>query len=187
MFTARPFVGRQGEIALLRRALKEAVAGDGALFMISGADGVGKSSIVKWPRDAQVSGVRCIFANERSVISDVTKIGGKIAGAIPVVPAEQPLCKGSSSPHDSSSRADVLRRETVFGKIKITQPTLLILEDIHSWSTKALAAVRLLEQLIGQASVLAVATYGEAEIRRDLRQAPTVQRFEPFRHSYDAR
>jgi hypothetical protein len=42
---ATPFVGRERELAELRRGLEEAVSGRGRLFLISGAPGLGKTRL----------------------------------------------------------------------------------------------------------------------------------------------
>jgi tetratricopeptide (TPR) repeat protein len=166
--TFRAFVGRQSETALLRDALKKAVTGQGALFMISGAHGVGKSSIVKQlARDARLLGVRYVFANERLVTGFDTTIAGTISDVIRTSVTRDESGKDLLLRWDSNPRGNIQQRETVFETMRIEQPVLLILEDIHGWSMEALASLRFLERVVDEAGVLAVATYCEGEIRRD--------------------
>jgi len=168
MFAARTFVGRESEIALLRCALEKAAAGQGAFFMISGALGAGKSSIVKrLAHDAHVSGLRYVFADERSVAGCDGNSGRTIGDVIPGAAARYEAGNALPLRWDPDPLRELQKRSTA-KTARVEQPALLILEDIHGWSTSALASLRFLERLIDEGGMLAVATYREDGIRRDL-------------------
>jgi hypothetical protein len=92
--------------------------------MISGAHGLGKTSIVtRLARDAPILGVRYIFANERLVTAFDTTTPSTISDVIRASVTRDERGKDLLLRWNSNPRRDIQQRETVFGTIRIG-PTL---------------------------------------------------------------
>lgn len=179
---AAAFVGRDAEVGRLKNALAQTVESKvGAGWLIAGESGVGKSRLLEELRvQALVSGVVALRGqsfNERTVpyatwrealrtlclLVDVTDEEAGIL--MPIVPEIQDvLGRPVTMPQEidpASAKARLFATiEAVFAKL--TQPCLLVLEDIH-WASESLELLRRIVNLLPQIPLLLVASFRDDE------------------------
>jgi serine/threonine protein kinase/tetratricopeptide (TPR) repeat protein len=191
---AAKFVGREKELQQLQESLQSAVAGKGDVWLVGGESGVGKSRLLDELRiQALVSGATVVRGqsvmsggvpyqlwreplrrlvlsadisdNAASVLKEVIPDIGMLLGHnVPDAPVLQGKAK---------QQRLILTMVDVFRKQE--QPVLLLLEDLH-WSGLSLEPLRQLIPLVGDLSVLVVASYRDDE-RPDLPNVlPTTNR-----------
>src|SRR5216683_473337 len=109
----RAFVGREGEIAELRAALDDVIAGSGALFLISGEPGIGKTRLVEeFASIATAAGAR--------VLRGRCAQGASVPDYWPWIQAI-----GALEPSDDAERVlSILRRDTPSDERSISIPEL---------------------------------------------------------------
>ncbi|PJF37148.1 MAG: hypothetical protein CUN49_01850 [Candidatus Thermofonsia Clade 1 bacterium] len=192
--TAR-FIGREAELAQLMAALEGTQRGQGALWLIGGESGVGKSRLVDELRiRALVSGVLVLRGQAVSGSGAFYQLWQGVLRELalhcapstfeasvlkPFVPGlEKLLGQPIADPPDLEPRKI---RERFFSTVealfsRLTRPTLVIAEDIHWAGQGSLQLLDRLSALAPHRPLLLVATYREEE-RPDLpEQLPRAQR-----------
>ncbi|MEM7028918.1 MAG: protein kinase [Chloroflexota bacterium] len=185
---ASRFVGRDAELAQLRVALGEAKVGRGSLWLLGGESGVGKSRLLNELRIlALVDGVQVLrgqaiaegatpFRDWRDLVESFalnTELSDLEASVLKVLSPRLETILGRSIPDaprleglGNQQRlifilADLLRRQT--------QPTLLLLEDLH-WATESLEPLQQIVTELETHSMLIIGSYRNDE-RPDLAAA----------------
>ena len=174
--SARPFVGREGELAELRSALAEAAAGRGSLVLLTGEPGIGKTRLLG--EVAQVAGRRGVRV--------VTGRCWEEGGAPPYWPWLQIVRSlggdlerlAAAAEPDRSRRAvagavapggERLRLFDAVGRFLAAasgdEPLLVTLDDVHAADEPSLLLLRFLGDALADARVLLVASYREGEER----------------------
>ena len=181
-----PFVGREPELAVLQGGLNDVIAGRAKLFLITGGAGIGKSRLVEEVASAarakgiRVLSGRCWEAVDapsywpwiqvlRQLCSDLgdTELrtaaegAGEIAHLVPQV-AERLGTVPSLNPASPDYRFGFFDSVASFiRRAADTQPTLLVLEDLHAADESSLLMLQFLARQERNTHLLVLATYDE--------------------------
>lgn len=179
------FVGREAELNQLQNAFVSAQQGQGAVWLINGESGVGKSRLVDELRtSALVNGALVIQGQAvdggglpyqlwRSAVPMLllrTEVSDQQAAILKeIVPNIDVLIGrsvGNAIPLDGPA-AQLRLIITILDLLERQEnPTLLVLEDLQ-WSEESLEPLKLLARVVHRLPMLVVATYRKEE-RRDL-------------------
>lgn len=182
---AATFVGREQETSALREALLEAHQGRGSAWLIGGESGIGKSRLLEELRIlALVDGFLVLRGQAveggglpyhlwraplRHLLLD-TSLSDREAGIIkPIVPTlEAILDRNVPDPPPLPGEAEQIRLVRTIVQLfqQRTQPTLLLLEDLH-WSAESLLPLQQLSEAASELPLLILASYRSDE-RQDL-------------------
>lgn len=193
---AARFVGRDVEFSTLNQALQNTLHGRGAVWLLGGESGVGKSRLLEELRaQAMVSGAQVLkgqavaeggalyqaWRDPLRVLALTTPLTDLEAGVLkPVIPDLAMLLQHpipDAPDLDSGSAGDrlllvmeaVLRRQT--------QPILLVLEDMH-WGQDSIELLRRVATRIATQPLLIIASYRDDErpdLPRDIPNASTLK------------
>ncbi len=187
-----PFVGREAERAELRRLMAQVQAGTGALVMVGGEPGVGKSRL------AEELAIRCaregfqtffgasyemagaqpyipfVEAYEQALAQAPSPqafrqfLGDEAAEIARLVPKLRQLCPDIPPPLDLPAEQE---RRYLFNSIwevlartGRAQPTLLVLDDIHWADEPTMLLIQHLAERIAEVPVLMVGLYRDSEL-----------------------
>jgi hypothetical protein len=166
--SARPFVGRAQELAELTAALDDAAGGRGALVLLSGEPGIGKTRLLSelgqlaHERRIQVVTGRCWEEGGappywpwiqvlRSIGGDLEELAGPASG-------------GGVTPEGGRLRLfDAVGR--FLDSASSGRPLVVTLDDVHAADEPSLLLLRFLGDALADSAVLLVASYREAEPR----------------------
>ena len=165
----RPFVGRDAELHELRSGLAEASAGRGALFLLSGEPGIGKTRLMQeLTREAaadgwQVAPGRCWEQGGAPAywpwIQAVRSLGGDL----------ERLAAGAGS----SATPEALRFHLFDATARFlieaagSRPLLVVLDDLHAADAPSLVLLRFVSEAIAGSPVLVVGAYRDRDLRGD--------------------
>ncbi len=179
---AASFVARETELATLRRALDEAAAGKGAVWLIGGESGVGKSRLLDELRTlALVRGVRVVRGQAISAGGAAYQVWLGVlrplcldavlddldAGVLGAVVPDMPALLGRLVPEPPA--LDPQNAQTRFllavEKLLLSQrePLVLLLEDLHWADPASLAVLQRLVRPLAHHPLLVVGTYRQDE------------------------
>ncbi|MEM7533160.1 MAG: tetratricopeptide repeat protein [Chloroflexota bacterium] len=179
---AAAFVGRQTELAKLQSTLAQAKSGQGAVCLLGGESGVGKSRLLdEFRTHALVNGWQVLMGQEiaeggspfqlwQAIVSRLalnTELNDLDAGVLQeIVPTLGTLLEREipAIPQLSGEEGE---QRIVLTMLSLVQqqdrPTLLLLEDLH-WSTAGLAPLKQMLQVLEQLSgVMVVGSYRNDE------------------------
>lgn len=183
--TSPPLVGRDSEFSALRGGLEEAVAGRASLFLITGQAGMGKSRLVdELAAIARSEGVRVLFGRcweavdapaywlwiqvLRQLCSDLDDgalraTTGGTAEISHLVPQVAERLGVSVAPHIAAdSRFEFFDSVASFiYKTAESQPTVLVLEDLHAADESSLLLLQFLARQYRHSHLLIVGTYDD--------------------------
>lgn len=174
---AAKFVGRSKELDQLKNALSESEKGNGSGWLIGGESGVGKSRLLSELRTyALVKGIQVLDGHgiaeggmpyqfwresmRRLVIStppddaDASILKSVVSDIEALL--ERPVADAPELPPSDSQRRLIGAISSMYSRQ--TQPTLLILEDLH-WGTESIAVLKTLSILVSGWSMLIVGSY----------------------------
>ena len=177
-------VGREEPLARLRAAWQSARAGAGALVLLSGEGGIGKTRLAEElaaevPHDgALIAWGRC-FEGEgapaywpwaqviRALVAEIPELASRVAGPLSaIVSLEDPASVSPSAipaPEDRFRLGQEL--DSLLRRAAELRPTLVLLDDLH-WADEAslaLAEFVVVQGSLRQSRTLLVATHREAE------------------------
>lgn len=176
------FIGRDTELNQLKSALTEAIDGHGSGWLCGGESGVGKSRLLSELRTyAMVQGVQVLnghgvaegglpyqFWREaiRRLVISTTPDDTDASILKPIVPdiadlLGRPIPDAPELPPNESQRRFIGTISSMFSRQ--TQPTLLILEDLH-WGTESIAVLKTLSILVKGWPMLIVGSYRDDEM-----------------------
>jgi len=180
MGTSTPLVGREDERARLAQALERARDGRGALLLLSGEAGVGKSRLA-----AEALAASGAIALQAAASSGSTAPYGPIVAALRSRLRDEPhalddcsplrehlalLLPELGSPAAASDRATIFEAvRCAFAHLAVEQPAVVVLDDLH-WSDQA--SIELLAALaapLRTMPMLVVAAYRSDGLPRDHR------------------
>ncbi|MGB0387921.1 MAG: tetratricopeptide repeat protein, partial [Ardenticatenaceae bacterium] len=179
---AATFVGREAEMAQLQAALTEAKDGQGAVWLVGGESGVGKSRLVaEFRTQALVSGWQVLTGQAiaegggpyhlwREIVRRLvlnTQLSDLEAGILYQVAPDiaHLLARPIPEPPELHGEAGQLRLVLTLVSIiqRQTQPTLLLVEDLQ-WAQESLAPLQQVLKVDGQMTALmVVGTYRNDE------------------------
>ncbi|MDQ6742305.1 MAG: AAA family ATPase, partial [Candidatus Dormibacteraeota bacterium] len=184
------FVGRQAELTQLRDGLDRLFEGSGAMFLLSGEPGIGKTRLAEqlaiearlrqarvfWGRCTQTEGAPPYWAWVqilRSLLRDLGETefgrlaGPRLAQILQVVPE----LRGHFNDVDPISLDDEQARFRIYDSV--TQlvvdagskaPIVLVLDDLHWADTPSLLVLQLLAGVLPQSAVMVLGTYRDREL-----------------------
>ncbi|MFA9429188.1 BTAD domain-containing putative transcriptional regulator [Egicoccus sp. AB-alg2] len=191
------FVGRDHELAVLRRQWEAAIGGRSGLVLVVGEAGIGKTRLAEQLGELVRSTggrrlhVRCHEAEQSQFVAPLVEVVVQLAGSEPpdrlrelagpwtgtlveLVPELRPILE--PGPYDRAS-ADIERRRAfqavtdLLGDLARDRPTLLHLDDLHLAGASTLEALHFLARHTIVAPLLMVATIRVeegAEVLREL-------------------
>jgi len=187
------FVGRQRELAELRSALEESLAGRGQMVMLVGEPGIGKTrtaqeltsyaqsrgSQVYWGRCYEESGAPPYWPWVQAIRDYVqqstpdrlqTEMGpgaADIAGIVPDIDAKLPSLPVPPALEPEQARFRLFDSITRFFKTAArSQPMVLVLDDLHWADEPSLLLLRFIAQQLQDSCILVVGCYRDVELSR---------------------
>ncbi|MGN6564786.1 MAG: ATP-binding protein [Thermomicrobiales bacterium] len=165
--SARPaLAGREREQAALREALAAALAGRGALVLISGEAGIGKTSLAEWAL-AEAAAQGALVLVGRCYDLSETPPYGPWREALAHVPHNA----GLLPPPDLGGEGQVASQGTLFAQLRAYVaalaarcPLVLLLDDLHWADPASLDLLRVLARDLAALPVLLLAAYRADEI-----------------------
>jgi len=164
-------VGRQREQRLLRALLDTAMDGRGALALVSGDAGIGKTALVR-QLGTEAAERGCLVLTGACYDTGVTAAYGPWRDLVSAAARRVDL--GDILPADDDWVASAQTADAVFttlrqliDKLLHAGPLLLILEDIHWADPESLEFLRSFARQLSDQPLLVVATYREADILFD--------------------
>ncbi|MDJ0868826.1 MAG: AAA family ATPase [Myxococcota bacterium] len=174
------FVGREAALATLRGALDEALAGRGALVLLTGVPGIGKTSTAEHVaaeaagRGARVVGARCheaagapAFWPWVQVLRALVEERDPEALAPEERPAWQLVAGAEARGPALPSEGERFRVFEAVGRLLARQararPVVLLLDDLHWADPPSLLLLRHLAADLGRSAVLALGTVRDGE------------------------
>ncbi len=174
--SSRPFVGRAQELAELASALEEAATGRGALVLVTGEPGIGKTRLMS--ELARVAGQR----GSRAVTGRCWEEGGappywpwmhvvrSIGGEFEQLAASaDPQTGRRGAASGVVPEGERIRLFDAVGRFLAAasseQPLLVTLDDVHAADEPSLLLLRFLGDALADSSVVLVASYREGEPR----------------------
>lgn len=165
--------GRSQEQQMLQTALDAALAGNGGMVLVSGAAGIGKTTLVEEiGREAAVRGGlvltgRCYDLTETPPYGPWLELLHRYPTAAPDLP---PLPTEFAWPDDGGARS---RGAPLFAAIQAfliaaaaSRPLLLMLDDLHWADPASLDLFRRLARIVTSLPILLVGTYRTEEVDR---------------------
>jgi DNA-binding SARP family transcriptional activator len=161
------FVGRSDELARIRTALDGALAGSGALVLIGGEPGIGKSRLLSHVADdADARGARPLWGR-------AWEAGGAPAywtwltalrelADLPHAAALDEVVPGAAAAGDESESARIRLFDAACAFLvdaAAKQPLAVLLDDIHAADTPSLLLLQFLARRLPRARLLVVAAY----------------------------
>ncbi|MEV6104350.1 AAA family ATPase [Streptomyces sp. NPDC051940] len=147
---------RDGELACLRTAAKEAAEGAGSVVLVSGEAGIGKSTLVRalpavLPPDARMLLGHCDDLTTRRPLGPLRDLIGSVGGA---------LTRALTDSGDRPAVYEALRAELSAAP----RPAVLVVEDVH-WADEATRdALWFLVRRIDRLPAVLVLTYRDDEL-----------------------
>ncbi|MGH2588642.1 MAG: ATP-binding protein [Dehalococcoidia bacterium] len=204
-----PFVGREAELARLRRQLELAARGEGSIALVAGEPGIGKTRLaeelaavatargdrVLWGRCWEGDGapafwpwVQCLRSYADDTATDRLRAdlgAGPAAIAHVVAEVRARLPDLPAPPPLAPEQARFRFFDAVTGFLTVAagrRPLLIILDDLHWADTPSLLLVQFLARALRDARILLVASYRDVEVggRHPLAQALAELVREPF-------
>jgi class 3 adenylate cyclase/tetratricopeptide (TPR) repeat protein len=170
--SARPFVGREQELAELRTALDLVAIRRGSVFLITGEPGIGKTRLMQ-----EVAGV-ALDQGWRVLVGRCWEEGGAPAywpwiqvvraagGEFERLAAPFPDSSAPGSADPDSVRFRLFDAATQFLlDVARLRPLVIVLEDLHAADVSSLLLLRFLGEAIDQSPILVLGSYREGESR----------------------
>ena len=167
-FQRTPFVAREAELGDFRRLLAETAAGSGAIVMVGGQPGIGKSRLTEEvTAAARVAGFatltgHCYEGNAASAYSPLVEALQGSPGAEPL--ADQLIAAGLSA--SNGDLAAEHERHSLWNSVaerlsssSQERPLLLVIEDLHWAPAPSVLLLRSLLSLVSRCQLLIVGTY----------------------------
>ena len=189
----RVFVGREPELAQLRAAADETLAGKGRLVMIAGEPGIGKTRTAEelatyaQVRGAKVHWGRChedegapaywpwmqvirSYVREADPVALAWEMGSGAADIARVVPEVAERVGKQDVAGDSDDEAARFRLfDSVSGFLaaaSASRPLVIVLDDLHWADEPSLLLLQFLARSLGDARLLVIGTYRDVELGR---------------------
>ena len=187
------FVGRRRELGQLRAGLEQALRGRGAMFLVTGEAGIGKSRLTEelaaeaqtrgattlWGFATQAEGAPPYWAWIQILRSLLRELGPaefqELAGpGLSLLVRLVPELSGQFADVAPTSIADDLPRFATYDavaqllvKAASRKPIVVVLEDLHWADVPSLLLLQLLADAITHSQLMVIGTYRQAELPAD--------------------
>ncbi|MGH2694369.1 MAG: ATP-binding protein [Actinomycetota bacterium] len=188
------FVGRESEMKALLAGFGDAVSGRGKLFLLGGEPGIGKTrladefaamamgegALVLWGRCWEAGGAPAYWPwiqSIRGLLTDLDpdELRTRVAGGGPDLAQMLPelrerLPNLSELPPSPPEAARFRLFDALNGFLKrtsVTQPLVLILEDLHAADAPSLLLLQFVAGDISESRMLILGTYRDVEVTKD--------------------
>ena len=188
------FVGRHSELAALREALDDGVAGRGRLVLLVGEPGIGKTRLaeeiagdarrrgadVLWGRAWEGDGAPALWPwvqvlrgwiesrDTDRLRAELGAAGGIVAHVVPELRERLPELVVPPVPEGEAGRFGLLDAiATALRRGARTRPLVLVLDDLHWADEPSLELLLLLTREVAAAPLLVVGTYRDTDVDRD--------------------
>lgn len=186
-----PFVGREPELAFLRRSLAAAEEGRGGLMLVSGEPGIGKTRLVDtFAVQARAMGAQVLWSRcaddvsapaywpwsqlLRGLLAPLSMaelrmaVGPGAAHVLPLVPElgdRLPDVLSAVFPEPEQARFQLFESlSRVFTPATWAKALVLVLDDLHGADTSSLLFLQFLARELSGSRVLLIATYRHTEL-----------------------
>ncbi|MFN8513320.1 MAG: AAA family ATPase [Chloroflexia bacterium] len=169
-----PLVGRERELATLRAALASALIGQGALALIGGEAGVGKTCLAEWLLAEATAGGALALVGSCYDLAETPPYGpwrdlfDRAPGdaALPNLPAV--LLPPERGGEELGGQEAIFRRaQSYLGALAAHRPLVLLLEDLHWADPASLDLLRALARSLATMPVLLIVTFRSEDVARD--------------------
>jgi ATP/maltotriose-dependent transcriptional regulator MalT len=183
--TSARFVGRAGELAELRAALRDAAAGRPSLALVGGESGVGKSRLAdELKRHARDSGARVLAGDCVELGEDELPYAPLLSALRPLVRDEDPaldelapsyraaidaIMPGLGSGHSAGDATQSRVFEALLALLESLgedAPVVLVVEDLHWADSSTRSFIGFLARTVCTERLLLVGTYRSDELHR---------------------
>jgi len=183
--TSARFVGRAGELAELRAALRDAAEGRPSLALVGGESGVGKSRLAdELKRHARESGARVLAGDCVELGEDELPYAPLLSALRPLVRDEDPaldelapsyraaidaIMPGLGSGHSAGDATQSRVFEALlalFESLGDETPVVLVVEDLHWADSSTRSFIAFLARTVCSERLLVVGTYRSDELHR---------------------
>jgi DNA-binding CsgD family transcriptional regulator len=177
---AAALIGREREQATLREALAAALGGRGALVLIGGEAGIGKTALAEWLLTEATAQGALVLVGRCYDLAETPPYGlwreafarAPSDDGLPTLPAAVLLPERD----DGAMLADqdaVMRRVLAYlGTLATGRPLVLLLDDVHWADPVSLDLLRALARGLGEVPILVLVTYRSDELTRRHPLAP---------------
>ncbi len=196
-----PFLNRTREVAAVQGALERAVAGHGALLMVGGEGGIGKTRLVTEltsraigaePSDTRVAWGRCWESGGapalwpwkcvlRELLADIgpLKLRDQLGSGAPVLAPLIPelaeaLPELEAAPVADSEQSRFVLFDalaTFLRRAGVEHPLVIVLDDLHAADQLSLLALLFVARQLSDMRVLVIGTHRDEEVQRSPRFA----------------
>lgn len=195
-----PFVGRDKELDVLHRSLREAAQGHGSLVLIGGEPGIGKTRLAdELLSRARTDGLRVLVGRcwdgagapaywpwvqairmlLRGMEDEALRplLGAGVADVAQIVPELRdrlPDVPESQTADSEAARFQLFDSAATFLRRTADQtPIVIMIDDLHAADTPSILFLRFFGSQLSDAAILVVCTYRDADLTPDapLRQA----------------
>ena len=172
---AQPLVGRGVELAVLVSALEGAASGGGSLVLVTGEPGIGKTRLMSelgWVASQRGLGVatgRCWEEGGAPPYWPWIQVIRSLGGDLQELVSASSTAGGRSAPTTLMPEGERFRLfdavARVLAAVASERPILVVLDDLHAGDESSLLLLRFLGDVLGEARILIVASYREADKR----------------------
>lgn len=192
------FIGRDEELAELREALRSAAAGAGAVRLICGEPGIGKSRLARelaahaeadglasgWGRTWEAGGAppywpwiralrELVHHYDEKQLREALSRARAVTVLLPELAEldERPVLGSAPGQASVDERFAVFEAvSTLLAELGRIRPALLVLEDVHAADEASLLLLQFVATDLRVAAVLVLATFRDVEARQDQRR-----------------
>jgi DNA-binding CsgD family transcriptional regulator len=171
--TTGPFVGRERELQIIRRASESARSGHGTLVLVSGEAGIGKTSLIEEAIETITSERVIVLRGSSSDLSADSPYGlwrelFRDSGNSSELPAAPGHWTDDTLDASVQSQGELFRQTIEYIESLVHQaPLVLLLEDLH-WSDRSgLDLLHYVVRSIRNLPVLILASFRDDEVSRE--------------------
>ncbi|WP_457189819.1 BTAD domain-containing putative transcriptional regulator [Nocardioides sp. P5_E3] len=162
-----PLLGRDAEVDLLERAVRRGAQGHGAVWVVSGEAGIGKTRLVEEVAARTRAAGTVVAVGRTNETSDGTPYWpwAQVLRNLPGVPGDGPagVVMGTAGMAEGSNLTQAALHDAVadllVGEARRSGPLLVVLEDLHWADEASLLLLSTLAGMVSDAPIVLLCTY----------------------------